>query len=56
MIKTGRQKKVDIGRLFAVIVLVVLVFGLVLFTVYYDPNQQFPNSFFEDASITIQRG
>jgi hypothetical protein len=54
MKKSKKHKQFDLGRLFAAIVFVVLMFGLVLFTVYYDPDKQFSNSFFEDISNAIQ--
>lgn len=54
MKKSNKHKQFDLGRLLAAIVFVVLMFGLVLFTVYYDPDKQYSNSFFEDISNTIK--
>lgn len=54
MKKPKKHAQFDWGRLFAAIIFVVLMFGLVLFAVYYDPDKQFSNSFFEDISNAIQ--
>ena len=50
----SKRSTFDWGRLISAIVFVVVMFGLVLFAMYYDPERQFSNSFFEDVSNAIQ--
>ena len=54
MKSTKKRKSIDWGRLVTAIVFVVLMFGLVLFAVYYDPERKYSNSFFDDISNAVQ--
>ena len=49
-----KHSEFSIGRLIGAIVFVLLMFGLVIFTIYYDPNKQFSSSFFDDVSKAVQ--
>lgn len=53
--RTGKKNKsLNPGQLVAAIVFVVVMFGLVLFAAYYDPQRPFSNGFFEDVSNAVQ--
>ena len=49
-----KHSEFSMSRLLGAIIFVVMMFGLVLFSVYYDPSKQFSNSFFEDVSNAVQ--
>lgn len=54
MKKLKRNKDLTPGKIIAAILFVALLSGLVIFTIYYDPNDQYSNSFFDDVSETMK--
>ena len=56
MKKYRKNRDLTPGRIIAAILFAVLITSLIVFALYYDPNKQYSNSFFEDVSETIKYG
>jgi len=44
----------SIGRVIAATIWILIMVGLVLFNIYYDPSKQYSGSFFDDVGETMQ--
>ena len=51
-----RRKHSDItsGNIIAAVIIGILLAFLIVFAMFYDPDKQFSNSFFEDVSNAVQ--
>ena len=52
--KFKQKNDITLGKVISAIIIGVLLSALVVFTIYYDPNKQFSNSFFNDVSNAIK--
>ena len=44
----------SISRVIAATIWILIIAGLVLLNIYYDPNKQYSGSFFDDVAKTMQ--
>ncbi len=54
MKKRKNSLRKSLGRIVAATFWILVIVGLVLFNIYYDPNKQYSNSFFDDVSETMK--
>ncbi len=54
MKKLKRHSDITPGRIIGAIIIGFLLAAMIVFTMYYDPNAQFSNSFFDDVSNAVQ--
>jgi len=54
MKKRRKNKDLTVGRVIAAVLFAVLMATLIVFTMYYDPNKQYSNSFFDDVSTVMK--
>ena len=50
MKKRRKNRDLTVGRVISAVVFAVLMSTLIVFAMYYDPNKQYSNSFFDDVS------
>jgi len=54
MKKRRKNKDLTVSRVIAAVLFAVLMASLIVFTMYYDPNKQYSNSFFDDVSTIMK--
>lgn len=54
MKKRKKQNQVTLSSIIGAILFAVLMTGLIVFAMYYDPSKQYSNSFFDDVSEAMK--
>jgi len=54
MKKRRKNKDLTVGNVISAILFATLLSALIVFAVYYDPEKQFSNSFFDDVAKVMQ--
>jgi len=52
--KRRKSNDLTVGRIISAIIFAILMAFLIVFTIYYDPEKQYSNSFFDDVSETMK--
>ena len=52
--KRKKHSEITLGRVIGAIIFAVLMTLLVVYAMYYDPNKEFSNSFFDDVSNAVR--
>lgn len=56
MSHSKKKRKADIGQIATAIVFIILLLGLVILGITYEPGNQFSNSFFDNVANAIRWG
>jgi len=54
MKKRRKNKDLTVGKIISAILFATLLTSLIVFAMYYDPEKQYSNSFFDDVAKTMQ--
>jgi len=54
MPKFKKHSEVTVGRVIGAIIFALLMTFLIVYAIYYDPDKEFSNSFFDDVSNAVK--
>ena len=54
MTKFKKHSEVTVGRVIAAIIFALFMTVIIVYAIYYDPNKEFSNSFFDDVSNAVR--
>ncbi len=54
MTKFKKHSEVTVGRVISAIIFALLMAFLIIYAIYYDPDKEYSNSFFDDVSNAVR--
>lgn len=54
MPKFKKHSEVTVGRVIAAIIFAILMTLMIVYAIYYDPDKEYSNSFFDDVSNAVK--